>query len=231
VSKLLIVDDDAGLVELLGQFLAGEGFEVTSERDGERGARAAIDRAPDLVVLDVMLPGLNGFEALRRIRERSAVPVVMLSARGEEVDRVVGLELGADDYLAKPFSPRELAARVRAVLRRGRTAGAPAPAAFAVGDLELDPGARSVRRGGEPVELTGLEFAILDRLARDAGQVVRREALYREVLGRRPSSLDRSLDVHLSALRRKLGAAAGGGERIKTVRGVGYQYVRPEGER
>jgi two-component system response regulator CpxR len=231
VTKLLIVDDDAGLVELLGQFLAGEGFEVTSECDGERGARAAIDRAPDLVILDVMLPGLNGFEALRRIRERSAVPVVMLSARGEEVDRVVGLELGADDYLAKPFSPRELAARVRAVLRRGRSAGAPPPVPFAVGDLELDPGARSVRRAGEPVELTGLEFAILERLARDAGQVVRREALYREVLERRPSPLDRSLDVHLSALRRKLGAGADGGERIKTVRGVGYQYVRSEPER
>jgi two-component system response regulator CpxR len=230
VAKLLIVDDDAGLVELLDQFLAGEGFEVASERDGERGARAALERAPDLVILDVMLPGLSGFEVLRRIRERSAVPVVMLSARGEEVDRVVGLELGADDYLAKPFSPRELAARVRAVLRRGRAAGAPVPAAFTVGDLELDPGAREVRRAGEPVELTGLEFAILERLARDAGQVVRREALYREVLGRRPSSLDRSLDVHLSALRRKLGAAAGGGERIKTVRGVGYQYLRPEGE-
>jgi two-component system response regulator CpxR len=231
VTRLLIVDDDAGLVELLGQFLTGEGFEVSSERDGERGARAAIERAPDLVILDVMLPGLNGFEALRRIRERSAVPVVMLSARGEEVDRVVGLELGADDYLAKPFSPRELAARVRAVLRRGRSAGAPPPAPFAVGDLELDPGARAVRRAGEPIELTGLEFAILERLARDAGQVVRREALYREVLERRPSPLDRSLDVHLSALRRKLGAGADGGERIKTVRGVGYQYVRPEGER
>jgi two-component system response regulator CpxR len=231
VTRVLIVDDDAELVDLLGQFLSGEGFEVTSERDGERGARSAIDRSPDLVILDVMLPGLNGFEALRRIRERSAVPVVMLSARGEEVDRVVGLELGADDYLPKPFSPRELAARVRAVLRRGRTAGASAPAPFAVGDLELDPGARAVRRAGEPIDLTGLEFAILERLARDAGQVVRREALYREVLGRRPSSLDRSLDVHLSALRRKLGPGADGGERIKTVRGVGYQYVRPEGER
>jgi two-component system response regulator CpxR len=230
VTRVLIVDDDAELVELLGQFLSGEGFEVTSERDGERGARSAIDRSPDLVILDVMLPGLGGFEALRRIRERSAVPVVMLSARGEEVDRVVGLELGADDYLPKPFSPRELAARVRAVLRRGRTAGAPAPAPIAVGDLELDPGARAVRRAGEPIDLTGLEFAILERLARDAGQVVRREALYREVLGRRPSSLDRSLDVHLSALRRKLGPGADGGERIKTVRGVGYQYVRLEGE-
>jgi len=225
VTRVLIVDDDAELVALLGEFLAGEGFAVLSAADGERGARAALAERPDLVVLDVMLPGLNGFEALKRIRERSAVPVVMLSARGEEVDRVVGLELGADDYLPKPFSPRELAARIRAVLRRGRAA-ASGEAVVAVGDVELDPGARRVRRAGAEMELTGTEFSLLERLLREAGAVVRREELYRDVLGRRAGGFDRSLDVHVSALRRKLGPASGGGERIKTVRGVGYQYLR-----
>jgi two-component system response regulator CpxR len=228
VARILIVDDDAELVTLLGEFLEGEGFAVVSAADGERGARAALDERPDLVVLDVMLPALSGFEALRRIRERSAVPVVMLSARGEEVDRVVGLELGADDYLPKPFSPRELAARIRAVLRRGRAAAA-GEAALAAGDVELDPAARRVRRGGEELELTGTEFSLLERLLRDAGAVVRREELYRDVLGRRAGGFDRSLDVHVSALRRKLGPAPAGGERIKTVRGVGYQYLRGEG--
>jgi two-component system response regulator CpxR len=227
VTRILIVDDDAELVALLGEFLESEGFAIASAGDGERGARAALDERPDLVVLDVMLPGLGGFEALRRIRERSAVPVVMLSARGEEVDRVVGLELGADDYLAKPFSPRELAARIRAVLRRGR-ATATGESALAVGDVELDPGARRVRRAGEEMDLTGTEFTLLERLLREAGALVRREDLYRDVLGRRAGGFDRSLDVHVSALRRKLGPAPSGGERIKTVRGVGYQYLRGE---
>jgi DNA-binding response OmpR family regulator len=231
VTRILIVDDDQELVALLSEYLEREGFSVLAAGDGERGARAALEQAPDLVVLDVMLPAVNGFEALRRIRERSGVPVVMLSARGEEVDRVVGLELGADDYLPKPFSPRELAARVRAVLRRSRAGADPgAPAApLAVGDVELDAGARRVRRAGEAVELTGTEFTLLERLLREAGAVARREDLYRDVLGRRPSAFDRSLDVHVSALRRKLGPLPDGGERIKTVRGVGYQYVRGEG--
>ncbi len=232
MTRLLIVDDDRELVELLTEFLSGEGFAVRAEVDGERGARAALEDNPDLVILDVMLPGLNGFDVLRRLREqRSAVPVVMLSGRGEEVDRVVGLELGADDYLPKPFSPRELAARVRAVLRRGRGGAAAVAPLVVVGDLELDPAARLLRRGGSPVELTGAEFALAERLLRDAGQVVTRETLFREALGRRPSSLDRSLDVHLSALRRKLGPAPDGGERFKTVRGVGYQLVVREAER
>ena len=228
MTRILIVDDDSELVALLAEYLEREGFAVLSAGDGELGARRALEESPDLVVLDVMLPGVNGFEALRRIRERAGVPVVMLSARGEEVDRVVGLELGADDYLPKPFSPRELAARIRAVLRRARAGTDPA-APLAVGDLELDAGARRVRRGGEGIELTGTEFTLLERLLREAGAVVRREELYRDVLGRRSSAFDRSLDVHVSALRRKLGPLPGGGERIKTLRGVGYQYVRGEG--
>jgi two-component system response regulator CpxR len=227
MTRVLIVDDDAELIELLRDYLAEEGFETASAADGESGARAAVEGAPDLVVLDVMLPRLNGFDALRRIRESSAVPVVMLTARGQEVDRIVGLELGADDYLPKPFNPRELVARIRAVLRRGRQGGG-GSVAVVVGDLRLDPGARRVQRGGETVEVTGTEYSLLEALVRDAGKVVKREALYREVLGRRPVPYDRSLDVHVSNLRRKLGPLPDGGERIKSVRGVGYQYVRVE---
>jgi DNA-binding response OmpR family regulator len=229
MARLLVVDDDAELTALLGEYLAGEGFEVIAAGDGESGVRAALEGSPDLVVLDVMLPRLNGFDALRRIRERSAVPVIMLTARGDEVDRIVGLELGADDYLAKPFNPRELAARVRAVLRRSHGQLPGGAGRVVVGDLEVDPSARQVRRGGEKVELTGTEFSLLALLAREAGNVVTRQVLYREVLGRRPLAYDRSLDVHVSNLRRKLGPLPGGEERIKTLRGVGYQYVRVEG--
>jgi two-component system response regulator CpxR len=228
MTRVLIVDDDSELIDLLRDYLAEEGFETAAASDGEAGAKAAVEGAPDLVVLDVMLPRLNGFDALRRIRETSPVPVIMLTARGQEVDRIVGLELGADDYLPKPFNPRELVARIRAVLRRGRQS-AGGSAAVTVGDLRLDPGARRVQRGGETVEVTGTEYSLLEALVRDAGKVVKRDALYREVLGRRPVPYDRSLDVHVSNLRRKLGPLPEGGERIKSVRGVGYQYLRTEG--
>lgn len=225
---MLLVDDDAELVSLLTEYLAREGFQVTAAGDGERGVAAVVAQTPDIVVLDVMLPLINGFDVLRRIRETSKVPVIMLTARGDEVDRVVGLELGADDYVPKPFSPRELVARIRAVLRRVRMEEGGRTTALTVGDLELVPGAREVRRGGRRVELTGTEFSILEYLARSAGTVVRKEAIYRDVLGRRAVSYDRSVDVHISSLRRKLGPLPDGGERIKTVRGVGYQLVRPE---
>jgi len=227
MTRVLVVDDDAELTDLLRDYLADEGFEVTASHDGESGVRAALDGGVELVVLDVMLPGLNGFDALRRIRESSAVPVIMLTARGQEVDRIVGLELGADDYLPKPFNPRELVARIRAVLRRGRLP-AGGSGAITVGDLRLEPGARRVQRGGELVEVTGTEYSLLEVLVRDAGKVVRRDTLFREVLGRRPVPYDRSLDVHVSNLRRKLGPLPDGGERLKSVRGVGYQYVRQE---
>ena len=228
MAQVLIVDDDAELIILLRDYLAEEGFTVASAGDGESGARAAVESAPDLVVLDVMLPRLSGFDALRRIRERSTVPVIMFTARGEDVDRIVGLELGADDYIPKPFNPRELVARIRAVLRRGRSPAAAGGAPIVVGDLRLDPGGRRALRDGQPVELTGTEYSLLEVLLREAGTVVKREALFREVLGRRPVPYDRSLDVHVSNLRRKLGPLADGGERIKSLRGVGYQYVRPE---
>lgn len=230
MPKVLIVDDDAALGELLGEYLEQEGYAVESVRDGESGAVRAIGGSFDLVVLDVMLPGLGGFDVLRRVRAVSPVPIIMLTARGEDVDRIVGLELGADDYLPKPFNPRELAARMRAVLRRA--GGEPEPGSrkkarlVEVDDVALDLGARTVWRSGEELQLTGLEFSLLEALVRAAGEVVRRQDLYREVLGRRAASFDRSLDVHVSNLRRKLGPLPGGRERIKTVRGLGYQYVR-----
>jgi two-component system response regulator CpxR len=181
------------------------------------------------VILDVMLPGLGGFAVLNRIRESSKVPVIMLTARGEEVDRIVGLEMGADDYLPKPFNPRELVARIRAILRRtGDAANQGVDASvLSVGDLEMDMGARRVLCSFNEVELTGAEFAVLEILVQAAGTVVTRDDLSRQALGRRASAFDRSLDVHLSNLRRKLGPLPDGGERIKTVRGVGYLYVKP----
>ncbi|HPS78843.1 MAG TPA: response regulator transcription factor [Thermoanaerobaculaceae bacterium] len=232
--RVLIVDDDAALGELLGEYLEQEGYVVDTVRDGETGATRATSGACDLVVLDVVLPGLGGFDVLRRIRAVSTVPVIMLTARGDDVDRIVGLELGADDYLPKPFNPRELVARMRAVLRR--VDGEPEPGTrrkprlVEVDDVTLDLGARTVRRAGEELRLTGLEFSLLEALVRAAGEVVRRSDLYREVLGRRATSYDRSLDVHVSNLRRKLGLLPGERERIKTVRGVGFQYVLGAGQ-
>jgi two-component system response regulator CpxR len=230
VANVLIVDDDVELCELVTEYLTQEGYIVECVYDGVRALEHVAAATPDLVVLDVMLPGLNGFEVLRRIRDRSEIPVIMLTARGEEVDRVVGLELGADDYLPKPFSPRELTARMGAVLRRVEHARL-APKigraeSLVVGDLRLDLGARTVKVNDNEVRLTGIEFGLLEQLVRNAGTVVDRGDLSREVLGRRASTFDRSLDVHLSNLRKKLGPLADGAERIKTVRGVGYIYVR-----
>jgi len=227
---ILIIDDDVELCELVGEYLEGEGFEVESVHNGVTGVERFLDSDPELVILDVMLPGLGGFEVLKRIRERTRVPVIMLTARGEEVDRIVGLEMGADDYIPKPFNPRELAARIRAILRRTSAAAEPGePEVLEAGDLTMDFGARAVRSSGAEIELTGAEFAVLETLLRCAGTVVSRDDLSRQALGRRASAFDRSLDVHLSNLRRKLGRLPDGGERIKTVRGVGYLYVKPSG--
>ncbi|HZS09493.1 MAG TPA: response regulator transcription factor [Blastocatellia bacterium] len=227
-ERVLIIDDDVELCELVAEFLSSEGFTVESIHDGEAGARQAVAGAYALVVLDVMLPGLNGFEVLRRIRQAGRVPVLMLTARGDDVDRIVGLELGADDYLPKPFNPRELVARIRAILRRTQAAPgettAP-PEKFTVGDVELDKGTRTVRRSGELIELTSVEFELLAVLLRNAGRVVIREELVRSVLGRELSPFDRSIDMHVSNLRKKLGHEVNGIERIRTVRGVGYIYV------
>lgn len=228
-ERVLLIDDDVELCQLVAQYLSGEGFAVESVHDGALGAERALEGGNDILVLDVMLPGVNGFEVLRRIRASSRIPVVMLTARGEEVDRIVGLELGADDYLSKPFSPRELVARLRAVLRRSSPpeTTAATPELIAVGDLELNSGSRTVRRGNEPIELTTVEFDLLAILLREAGRVVSREHLAAEALGRPYTPLDRSIDTHVSNLRRKLGPGRDGRPRIKSVRGTGYQLVWP----
>lgn len=232
MEHLLIVDDDRELCELVGELLAEEGFRVEAVTRSEEGLARALSGEHSLVVLDVMMPGMNGFALLRRLRaEGSGVPVLMLTARGEDVDRIVGLEIGADDYLPKPFNPRELVARIHAVLRRLRPRGADtaataqAPARLTVGDVEVDTGTRHVTRGGAPVVLTNVEYEMLLMLLRSAGRVVRREDLVREALGRELSVFDRSVDMHISHLRKKLGHRLGDVDRIKTVRGVGYIYA------
>jgi two-component system response regulator CpxR len=226
--RVLVVDDDAELCELVSEYLEPEGFEVEAVHDGYKGLERSLAGEHALVVLDVMLPGINGLDILRRLRSQSRVPVLILTARGDDVDRIVGLEIGADDYLPKPFNPRELLARIRAILRRARGEGgiAAAPEPISIGDVEIDPGARVVRRGGENIELTAVEFALLEALVRAAGQVITRDQLANAVLGRRFVAYDRSIDMHVSKLRRKLGPQADGTERIKTIRGVGYTYAR-----
>ena len=227
MTKILIVDDDVELCELVGEYLSREGFEVEAVHNGDKGLERALSGEHVLVVLDLMLPGMTGLDVLRRLRGESRAPVLILTARGEDVDRIVGLEIGADDYLPKPFNPRELVARIRAILRRSQAVPAPMVASITVGDVELDPGARSVTRNGERLELTAVEFSLLEALMRSAGQVVTREYLAQTVLGRRFMAYDRSIDMHVSKLRKKLGpAAADGRERIKTIRGVGYIYAR-----
>ncbi len=206
---------------MLAEYLAAEGFTVATAADGEEGHLKASGGSFDLVVLDVMLPRQDGFSVLRQLRAQSNVPVLMLSARGQHSDRIQGLEFGADDYLPKPFDPRELLARVQAILRRA----APGVAAtFRVGDLEINRGTRTVKRGGEAVALTALEFDLLCQLAARRGDVISREALYRAVLGRDFEVYDRSLDNHVSSLRKKLGPAPDGGPRIRAVRNTGYVY-------
>lgn len=220
---ILLVDDDTELCSLLSEFLRREGYEVEFEHEGHRGLERASKPGIDLVVLDVMLPGLDGFEILRRLREHSKVPVIMLTARGEDVDRIVGLELGADDYLPKPFNPRELAARIRAILRRYEARPAGAVHRLEVNGIVLDPGTREVFVGSTPVELTTFEFDILEMLMRGAGRVLSRDALMENFYNRKATPFDRSIDMHISHLRKKLNR---GDSLIKTIRGVGYQFSR-----
>jgi len=231
MDRILVIDDDSELCELLTDYLSGEGFIVETANDGRQGVDQALIGDHVLVILDVMLPELNGFDVLRKIRQQSKVPVIMLTARGDDIDRIVGLELGADDYLPKPFNPRELVARIRAIQRRMVT-DVQQPAAeklteLIVGDVVLNPTNRMVQCAGKNIELTSVEFNLLEVLLTRAGEVISREDLVEKVLGRRLSAYDRSIDVHVSALRKKLGHYEGDTERIRTVRSVGYLYSLP----
>ena len=231
MDRILVIDDDSELCDLLTDYLSGEGFIVETANDGRQGVAQALIGDYVLVILDVMLPELNGFDVLRKIRQQSKVPVIMLTARGDDIDRIVGLELGADDYLPKPFNPRELVARIRAIQRRMVT-DVQQPAAeklteLIVGDVALNTTNRMVQCAGKNIELTSVEFNLLEVLLTRAGEVISREELVEKVLGRRLSAYDRSIDVHVSALRKKLGHYEGDTERIRTIRSVGYLYSTP----
>jgi DNA-binding response OmpR family regulator len=222
MERVLIVDDDVGLCRLLAERLSTEGFVIEAVHDGPHGLERALSLEHDLVILDLMLPGIGGLDVLRRLRAQSPVPVLILTARGEDVDRILGLEIGADDYVPKPFNPRELIARIRAILRRTVRAATATP--LVVGDLRLNPAAREVWLNNKSVDLTSVEFSLLEALLRNVGHILTREHLTEAVLGRKLGSFDRVIDVHVSNVRRKLGPAQGG-ERIKAVRGSGYLFV------
>lgn len=222
---VLLVDDDVELVGLLHDYLEGEGFAVTATHDGEAGANAALSGHYDIVVLDVMMPRVNGLQALTRIRAASQVPVLMLTARGDDTDRIVGLELGADDYVAKPCTPRELVARLRSILKRaGGRRDAPA-AVLSAGGLQLWPGARRAEFLGRRLDLTGTEFSLLEVLVRNAGRPVDKATLSEQALGKPLSPYDRSIDVHVSRIRQKMGPLADGRSSIQTVVRKGYQLL------
>jgi len=224
--RILLIDDDAELCSLLVEFLTREGFSIECEHEGKRGLERALHGGFDLIVLDVMLPGLDGFEILRRLRAESRIPVLMLTARGEDMDRIAGLEMGADDYLAKPFNPRELLARIRAILRRIERPPSP-EGPLEVNGVRIDPGTREVSANGRKIEVTTFEFDILEVLMRSAGQVVSRDDLMEHLYNRKATAFDRSVDMHISHLRKKLET---GQPLIKTIRGAGYQFVRKFGD-
>ncbi len=227
MTRLLLADDDEELCEMLAEYLRGEAFDVDVAHNGADALARVAGGEYDLIVLDVMMPGLNGFDVLRELRRKSLIPVLMLTARGSDMDSVVGLELGADDYLPKPCNPRVLVARVRAVLRRAdHGEQEKADDDLAVGDVVLQRGSRRVLQDGTTVELTSTEYSVLAVLLEEVGRVVGKEALSERALGRKLTRYDRSLDMHISNLRRKLGPLPGGDERIQTVRGVGYLYTR-----
>ena len=221
-QTLLIADDDTELCELLREYLGQEGFEVRLAFDGEQALAESRRPGLDAMVLDIMMPRMNGIDVLRNLRKESELPVIMLTARGDDLDRIIGLELGADDYLAKPANPRELLARIRAVLRRSNAHST--VATIEVEDLVLNQSGRELKLDGELMELTSTEFSVLQLLLQRSGEVVDKKDLYLAALGREPVAYDRSIDMHVSNLRRKLGPAKDGSERIETIRGFGYQY-------
>jgi two-component system response regulator CpxR len=229
MDRILVIDDDEEMCSMLDEYLRSEGFAVETVHNGEDGLSRALSGEHSVIVLDVMLPGMNGIEVLRRLRSESDARVLMLTARGEEVDKIVGFEVGADDYVPKPFSPRELMVRIRAILRRPGSNGK--PVRIVLDDLELNTGNRSLKKAGKEVELTALEFNLLELLLRTAGRVVTREQVAKLVLGRQLSVSDRSIDVHVSKLRRKLGERIPGEDRIKAIRSVGYIYTVAQEEK
>lgn len=223
---ILIADDDTELCELLREYLGQEGFEVRLVHDGEQALIESRRPGVDVMVLDIMMPQMNGIDVLRNLRKESELPVIMLTGRGDDLDRIIGLELGADDYLAKPANPRELLARIRAILRRANAHSSIAE--LEVGDLVLNQGSRDLYCDGQRLDLTSTEFSIIQLLLQRSGEVVEKKDLYLAALGREPVAYDRSIDMHVSNLRRKLGPAGDGSERIETIRGIGYQYRKGE---
>ena len=227
---LLIIEDDVRLAAMVGEYLAQSGFAVTHRADGSSGLAALQEQPVDLVILDLMLPDIDGLEVCRRIRalpgELARVPVLMLTAKGDPMDRIVGLELGADDYLPKPFEPRELLARIRAVLRRHQPGAAPEAQVLRFGTLEIDRDARVVTVGGQPAELTSYQFDLLVTLAERAGRVLTRDQIMEAVRGRELEAFDRSIDVHMGRIRAAIEADVKNPKRILTVRGVGYVFAK-----
>ena len=229
MQKILVIDDDVELCELVAEYLEPDGYQVEAINDGNAGVNRALSGEHALVVLDYMLPGLNGFEVLRQVRSTSLVPIVMLTARGDDMNRIVGLQLGADDYLPKPFNPLELVARINAVLRRAQPQGDKSkPEVIVNGDIEMDNRTRIVRRNSQAIELTVVEYSLLERFLLAPGWVITREELVKDVLHRELSPFDRSIDTHVSNLRKKIGHEVNGVERIKTIRGIGYIYAPEE---
>jgi DNA-binding response OmpR family regulator len=229
-SKILVIDDDLKLSNMLGEYLAPEGIELTAAATGNEGLAEARANDYELIILDVMLPGLSGFDVLRQFRKTGGrTPVIMLTARGDDVDRIVGLEMGADDYLPKPFNPRELLARIKAILRRTAEPPEDAPESVECGPLHANVRRREVRINGDSLNLTNAEFVILVTLMRSQGGVVSREALTRAALGRQLLPDDRSLDTHISNLRRKLKKDPQLKNAIRSIRGSGYIIVPPDG--
>jgi two-component system alkaline phosphatase synthesis response regulator PhoP len=221
--KILVVDDEPSVVRTVRAYLEREGYEVESAFDGPSAVQAARSFGPDLVVLDIMLPGMDGLELLRRLRQDSSVYVLMLSAKAEETDKVIGLTVGADDYLTKPFSPRELVARVKAILRRGRSVGQE-EGVLNFRHLRIDPGARQIWKDGDPIDLTSTEFDLLYALARHRGRVLSREQLIEQVWGYDYYGDDRVVDVHIGRARKKIEDDPEKPSLVVTVRGVGYRF-------
>ncbi|ASW10715.1 response regulator [Rhizobium sp. 11515TR] len=225
MSKVLLIDDDVELTMLLQEYLTEEGYDVATDTDGRAAIAAAAASTVDIIVLDIMMPRMNGIEVLQRIRKLSQIPVLMLTARGDDIDRISGLNLGADDYVPKPCSPGELAARLRAILRRTLQPAGASIDAVKAGQLVIHPGKRSAEWRGEPLELTGTEFGLLEVLARNAGQLVSKQDISKQAFGKPLTPFDRRIDVHISSVRQKLGLREDGQSWIQSVRGLGYQLL------